>query len=88
MVNWAAEYTNAARRDARKLTRAGLSERAHKLISSILDDPKRPPPPLEKLVGDLAGLYSRRLNLKHRIVYEVDDTSGTIIFHRMFTHYE
>jgi Txe/YoeB family toxin of toxin-antitoxin system len=88
MVTWEKEYTTAARRDARQAAKANLKEKIDRLIAHILEDPYRVPPPLEKLVGKLAGLYSRRINIQHRLVYEIDASRRTIVIHRMFSHYE
>jgi toxin YoeB len=88
MVTWSIEYTNAARRDAKKAAAANIQDKIDRLVAHILEDPFRLPPPLEKLVGGLTGLYSRRINIKHRLVYEIDASRRAIVVHRMFSHYE
>ena len=80
-------YTKAAPKDAVKLKRAGLDDNCRKLLSCVAQDPFMPSPPFEELVGDLQGLYSRRINLQHRLVYEVDEQHRTIKILRMWTHY-
>jgi Txe/YoeB family toxin of toxin-antitoxin system len=87
-VNWAIVYTNQAKRDAKKLSRPGLKPQAEKLISLLSADPYQNPPPDEKLVGDLAGACSRRLNIRHRLVYQILDDIKTVKIIRMWTHYE
>jgi len=87
-VNWAIVYTNQAKRDAKKLSRSGLKPQAQKLLNILAADPYQNPPPYEKLVGDLAGACSRRLNIQHRLVYQVLDDIKTVKIIRMWTHYE
>jgi toxin YoeB len=87
-VSWAIVYTNQARRDAKKLSRSGLKPQAQKLLHLLAADPYQTPPPYEKLVGDLAGACSRRLNIQHRLVYQVLDDVKTVKIIRMWTHYE
>jgi toxin YoeB len=87
-VNWKIVYTKQAQKDARKLASGGLKERAEKLLRVIEKDPFAIPPPYEKLVGDLAGAYSRRINIQHRLVYEILEESRTIKVIRLWTHYE
>ena len=88
MVSWAVVYARQAMKDAKKLTVSGLKPRAQDLLAVLADDPFRNPPPFEKLVGDLAGAYSRRINIQHRIVYEVFPKEETVRILRMWTHYE
>lgn len=81
-------YTKQARKDARKLTAAGLADKAKKLLSIIGSNPYQNPPPYEKLVGDLSGALSRRINIQHRLVYEVIESAKTVKVIRLWTHYE
>ncbi len=85
---WKLVYTKKARKDAKKLAGAGLKPSAQSLLELLSEDPYRTPPPLEKLVGDLAGAYSRRINIQHRLVYEILDDSKTVKVLRLWTHYE
>jgi Txe/YoeB family toxin of toxin-antitoxin system len=87
-VNWTLLYTKQAQKDARKLASGGLKARAEKLLRLIEKDPFATPPPYEKLVGDLAGAYSRRINIQHRLVYQVLESSRTIKVIRLWSHYE
>jgi len=87
-VTWTLVYTTQARRDAKKLARLGLRERAEELLDILRADPYRAPPPFEKLRGDLEGALSRRINIQHRLVYQVLDTVKTVKVIRMWTHYE
>ena len=87
-MSWAIVYTNQAKRDAKKLSRSGLKPQAEKLLKLLSDDPYQDPPPYEKLVGDLAGACSRRLNIQHRLVYQILDDLKTVKILRMWTHYE
>ena len=75
-------------KDAKKLAASGLKQKAQELLAVLAEDPFRNPPPYEKLVGDLAGAYSRRINIQHRIVYEVFSEKKTVRVLRMWTHYE
>lgn len=88
MVNWTLVYTTQAKRDARKLTRSGLKPQAQKLLDLLAHNPYRTPPPFEKLVGDLAGACSRRINIQHRLVYQVLHDMKIAKIIRMWTHYE
>ena len=88
MVNWEVVYAKQAMKDAKKLAACGLKQKAQELLAILADDPFRNPPPFEKLVGDLAGAYSRRINFQHRIVYEVFAKEKTVRVLRMWTHYE
>ena len=88
MVNWQLVYTRQAHKDARKLATAGLKPQAEGLLAILAGNPYQTPPYFEKLVGDLAGAYSRRTNIQHRLVYEVLDSIKTVKVLRMWTHYE
>ena len=81
-------FTTRARKDAQKLTSSGLQPQAQRLLDVIADNPFTNPPPYEKLVGDLRGAYSRRINLQHRLVYEVLESDRIIRVLTMWTHYE
>lgn len=87
-MRWRIVYTTAAVRDARKLAKAGFKARAQELLDILESDPYLSPPPFEKLVGDLAGAYSRRINIHHRLVYQILDRSKVVKVLRMWTHYE
>ena len=87
-MSWTLVYTHQARRDAKKLSRSGLKPQAQKLLEIFSKNPYKIPPPYEKLVGDLAGACSRRINIQHRLVYQVLDDIKTIKIIRMWTHYE
>ena len=87
-MKWELYFTRQARRDARKLAASGLRARAQQLLDTIQENPLQNPPPYERLVGDLAGAYSRRINIQHRLVYQVLDDRGAIKILRMWTHYE
>lgn len=81
-------YTRQARKDAKKLSSTGLKEQAKRLLNVIKDDPFENPPPYEALVGDLRGAYSRRINIQHRLVYQVYEKEQVIQVLRMWTRYE
>jgi len=87
-VNWRVVYTKQAQKDAKRLATAGLKPRAQKLLDLISRDPFRNPPPFEKLVGDLKGAYSRRINIQHRLVYQVLQEERVVKVLRLWTHYE
>lgn len=87
-MTWKLVYTNQAQKDAKKLASAGLKPKALELLTLIAEDPYRKPPPFEKLVGDLAGAYSRRINIQHRLVYQVLEQQRTIKVLRLWSHYE
>jgi len=87
-VSWKLVYTKQAKRDARKLSRSGLKPQAEKLLAIMKRNPYQNPPPYEKLVGDLAGACSRRINIQHRLVYQVLADIKTVKVIRMWTHYE
>ncbi|MEY3848021.1 MAG: hypothetical protein RL615_1011 [Pseudomonadota bacterium] len=88
MVTWNLAYSKFALKDAKKLTAAGLRDKAQALLGILELDPFQNPPPYEKLVGDLKGTYSRRINIQHRLVYEVFRKEKTVRVLRMWTHYE
>ncbi len=87
-MSWEVVYAKQAMKDAKKLTASGLKANVQELLAVLADDPFQNPPPFEKLVGDLAGAYSRRINIQHRIVYEVFTKERTVRVLRMWTHYE
>lgn len=87
-MSWTVVYARHALKDAKKLAAAGLKPKAQALIDLLAVDPFQNPPSFEKLVGDLAGAYSRRINIHHRIVYEVFKKARTVRVLRMWTHYE
>ena len=88
MVKWQVVFAKHALKDAKKLSAAGLREKAQALLDVLAQDPFQNPPPYEKLVGDLEGAYSRRINIQHRIVYEVFKKERIARVLRMWTHYE
>jgi toxin YoeB len=88
MVAWQLFYTKQAQKDAKKISAAGLKEKAESLLHLISKNPFQNPPPFEKLVGDMNGAYSRRINIHHRIVYQVLKERHSVKILRMFTHYE
>ena len=87
-MSWTLVYTKYAQKDAKKLAAAGLKEKAQVLLELLARDPYANPPPYEKLVGDLVGAYSRRINIQHRLVYEVVKAGKIVKVLRMWTHYE
>lgn len=87
-MKWAVVYAKQALKDAKKLSAAGLKPKAQELIAILQIDPFQTPPPFEKLVGDLDGAYSRRINIQHRVVYEVFKKERTVRVLRLWTHYE
>ena len=87
-MSWQIVYAKQALKDAKKLSASGLKPKAQRVLNVLSSDPFQNPPPFEKLVGDLAGAYSRRINIQHRIVYEVFAKQRTIRVLRMWTHYE
>lgn len=87
-MSWKLYYTRQAQKDARKLASSGLKNKAQELLRLIEADPYQNPPPYEKLVGDLAGAYSRRINIQHRLVYQVIEEEKAIKILRLWTHYE
>jgi toxin YoeB len=88
VVTWRIVYTKQAQKDAKRLTATNLRPKAEALLELLREDPYRTPPPYEKLVGDLTGAYSRRINVQHRLVYQVLDKERVVKILRMWTHYE
>ncbi len=88
MVKWKIFFARQAQKDARKIAAAGLRPKAEKLIEILSENPFQRPPPYEQLLGDLSGSYSRRINIQHRLVYQVLEDIRTIKVIRMWTHYE
>ena len=88
MVNWELVFTRDACKDARKIKTAGFHARVDALFAILRVNPFQNPPPYERLVGDLTGAYSRRINIKHRLVYQVFKTKRVVKILRMWTHYE
>jgi len=86
-VTWEIVYTRQAQKDAKKLASSGLRNKATKLLDIIQKDPYQNPPPYEKLVGDLSGAFSRRINIQHRLVYQIYEKEKTIKVIRLWTHY-
>lgn len=87
-MSWQVVYTRHAQKDAQKLLASGLKAKAQELLAILRVNPFQNPPPYEKLVGDLAGTYSRRINIQHRLVYEVLQAQGVVKVLRMWSHYE
>lgn len=87
-MNWQLLYTKQAQKDAKKLASSGLKPKAETLLKVLESDPFQNPPPFEKLVGDLAGAYSRRINIQHRLVYQVLPRIRTVKVIRLWSHYE
>ncbi len=88
MDNWDLVFTKQAEKDARKIASSGLGKQVNKLLDVIKKNPYKPYPPYEKLTGDLQGYYSRRINVQHRLVYQILENAKTIKVIRMWTHYE
>ncbi len=88
MVMWKIVYTKQAQKDAKKISTSGLRKKAENLLNILQANPYQTPPPFEKLMGDLAGAYSRRINIQHRIVYQVFDKEQIVKVIRLWTHYE
>lgn len=87
-MSWSIVYTKQAQKDAKKIASSNLKSQAQRLLDLIAKNPFQNPPPYEKLVGDLAGAYSRRINIQHRLVYQVYAAERTVKVLRMWTHYE
>lgn len=87
-MTWRVVFTKQAQKDARNLASSGLKDKAQALLAVVSQNPFQNPPPYEELVGDLAGAYSRRINIQHRLVYEVVQSEYTVKVLRMWTHYE
>jgi toxin YoeB len=88
VTEWQVIFTKYARKDAQRLASSNLRAKAEQLLEILASDPFHKPPPFEKLVGDLAGAYSRRINIQHRLVYQVLEKQRTVKVLRMWTHYE
>lgn len=87
-MSWRLVFTKLAKKDAKKIAKSGLKPQANRLLDLLRKDPYRNPPPYEKLVGDLSGAYSRRINIQHRLIYQILEDINTIKIIRMWTHYE
>ncbi len=87
-MSWHVVFSKQAQKDARHLAAAGLKDKAQLLLAVLTENPFQTPPPYEKLVGDLAGAYSRRINIQHRLVYQVLQAEHTVKVLRLWTHYE
>jgi Txe/YoeB family toxin of toxin-antitoxin system len=87
-VSWRLVFTKQAKKDAKRIAQSGLKLQANRLLEILKEDPYHNPPPYEKLVGDLSGACSRRINIQHRLVYQVLDDIKTVKIIRMWTHYE
>ena len=87
-MRWRLVYTKQAQKDAKKLASSGLKPKAQELLARISEDPYQRPPPFEKLIGDLAGAYSRRINIHHRLVYQVLEEERVVKVLRLWSHYE
>ena len=85
---WRIVFTRQAQKDARKIARSGLRDKAEDLLDVLRRNPRQTSPPFEKLIGDLEGAYSRRINIQHRLVYQILDAQRTVKVIRMWTHYE
>ena len=85
---WRVVFTKQALKDANKLSAAGLQPKAEKLVDILRENPYQTPPPFEKLIGDLSGAYSRRINIQHRLIYQIIDDEKTVKVIRMWSHYE
>lgn len=87
-MSWRLVYTKQAQKDAKKLASSGLKPKARELLDILAEDPFQKPPPFEKLVGDLSGAYSRRINIQHRLVYQVLEEDRIVKVLRLWSHYE
>lgn len=87
-MNWKLVYTKQAQKDAKKLNQAGLKDKAIIILNILTNDPLQSPPPFEKLVGGLSGTYSRRINIRHRIIYQIYEKERIVKIIRMWTHYQ
>jgi len=87
-VSWRLVFTKHAKRDAKKLARSGLKPQAERILNLLKEDPHQTPPAYEKLIGDLSGACSRRINIQHRLVYQILDDIKTVKIIRMWSHYE
>ena len=87
-MTWTILFTKQAKKDAKRIEQAGFREKVQRLLDVLEANPFQNPPPYEKLVGDLDGAYSRRINIQHRLVYQVLEEEQTVKVLRMWTHYE
>lgn len=87
-MNWQLVFTKQAQKDAVKIAQSGLKDKAQALLQILSENPLQNPPPYEKLVGDLSGAYSRRINIQHRLVYQLLEEQHVVKVLRMWTHYE
>lgn len=87
-MSWRLVYTKQTQKDAKKIAASGLKVKAETIIQILRDNPYQNPPPFEKLVGDLAGAFSRRINIHHRLIYQVVNDEKVVKIIRMWTHYE
>lgn len=87
-MTWRLVYTKQAQKDSKKLAASGLKPKAQELLAILSEDPFQRPPPFEKLLGDLAGAYSRRINIQHRLVYQVLEAEKVVKVLRLWSHYE
>jgi toxin YoeB len=88
LVSWRLVFTKQAQKDAKNISQAGLKPQANRLLDLLREDPFRNPPPYEKLSGDLSGAYSRRINIQHRLIYQILKEIHTVKVIKMWTHYE
>ena len=88
MVKWTLIYTKQSQKDAKKVSASGLRDNVERLLAILANDPLQNPPPYEKLLGDLSGAFSRRINIQHRLVYQVLSDTKTVKVIRLWTHYE
>ncbi len=88
MVKWRVVFTKQARKDAKKISAAGLRSKTENLLEILRNNPYQKPPSFERLLGDLSGAYSRRINIQHRLVYQILDEEKVVKILRMWTHYE
>ena len=87
-MSWRLVFTKLAKKDAKKIAQSGLKPQVTRLLDLLREDPYRNPPPYEKLIGDLSGAYSRRINIQHRLIYQILSDINTVKIIRMWTHYE
>ena len=87
-MSWRLVFTKQAQKDAKNISQAGLKPQANRLLDLLREDPFRNPPPYEKLIGDLSGAYSRRINIQYRLIYQILKEIHTVKVIRMWTHYE
>ena len=87
-MSWQLVFTKQAKKDAKKIAQAGFKPQTNRLLDLLREDPYTNPPPYEKLIGDLSGAYSRRINIQHRLIYQILGDINTVKIVRMWTHYE